>query len=271
MSTWTFDRRLIKTIIGLLLAASLTACGSSRLGKVTRSAPAQRSAIEIGGKKVTIKGPPGFCIDNQISQFSDDLAFILLGNCRVISPSAFGPSPKVKALLTASISGSGGDPDAGSGSIAGSLNSLDQFFRSETGRTALSRASDPGTVQVLETFQQDNTFFLRARDTSPGIVPGASDDYWRAYFDLQDQIVSVSVIGFQSDPISPDTGLATLREFARLIKDQNGVATTLVQTTTIEEPDEPEESEESKPRKKKKIRDPARTFWTLGLIRKLLN
>ncbi len=270
MSTWIFDRRLIKTIIGLLLVASLTACGASRLGKVTRSAPAQRSAIEVSGKKITIKGPTGFCIDNQISQFSEDLAFILLGSCKVISPSAFSPSPKVKALLTASISGS----DSSSGSIAGSLNSMDRFFRSETGRTALSRASDPGTVQVLETFQQDNTFFLRARDTSPGIVPGASDDYWRAYFDLQEQIVSVSVIGFQSDPISPDTGLATLREFAHLIKDQNGVASTPVQTARTDDPEEseePEEDEEPKPRKKKKIRDPARTFWTLGLIRKLLN
>lgn len=262
MSIWIFDRISIRTILAITLIAGVSACGSSRMGTVSR-APSPKSTIEVAGRTLNIKGPPGFCIDRQISQFGDDLAFILLGSCKVVSPSTFATSPKVKALLTASISGSDGG-----GSIAGSLNSMDQFFRSENGRTALSRASDPGTVQVLETFQQENTFFLRASDSSQGIVPGAANDYWRAYFDLNDQIVSVSVIGFESDPISPETGLTTLREFAHLIKDQNGVASTPVETLAVEEP---EETTTPKPARKKKIRDPGRSIWTIGLLRRLLN
>jgi hypothetical protein len=259
MSIWIFDRLSTKTIALILCAASLSACGSSRLGTVTR-APSPRNTIEVSGQSLNIKGPQGFCIDRETSQFSDDLAFVLLGSCKVVSPSAFAPSPKVKALLTASVSAA-----KNGSSIAGSLNSMDRFFRSETGRAALSRDADPATVNVLETFQQDETFFIRATDSSQGVVPGAANDYWRAYFDVNNQIVSVSVIGFQTDPISPDTGLTTLREFANLIKDQNGIATAPVQTAVVEEP------ETAEPTKEKKILKKGSTFWTLGLLRKLIN
>lgn len=194
----------------------------------------------------------------------NDLAFVLLGSCRVVSKRAFAPSPKVKALLTASVSGG----DAG-GSIASSLTSMDRFFRSEDGRSALSRSADPGTVRVLETFQQDETFFLRASDNSVGVVPGAADDYWRAYFDLNEQIVSVSVIGFKKDPITPDTGLTTLREFANLIKTKNGGVAAPITVAAIEPV---EDTVQPTPRKKKKrILDAGRTLWTIGLLRRLIN
>ncbi|MFT4715767.1 MAG: hypothetical protein ACI861_001056 [Paracoccaceae bacterium] len=259
MSIWIFDRFPVKTISLLLCVASVSACGSSRLGTVSR-APAPKNSIEVSGQTLNVKGPPGFCIDRETSQFSPDLAFVLLGNCRVVSPSAFAASPKVKALLTASISGTNNGA-----SISGSLESIDNFFRSETGRTALSRDADPATVDVLETFQQDQTFFIRATDRSEGVVPDAAQDYWRAYFDVNDQIVSVSVIGFQTDPITPEIGLSTVREFAGLIKSQNGIPTEPIQTAAVEE------QIAAEPPKKKKRVTAGNAFWTLGLLRKLIN
>jgi hypothetical protein len=265
MSIWTSSKRRIpRPVFWLLLAGGLSACASSpRLGAVSRG-PSPSDKIEVAGRVLNIKGPPGFCIDRQSSQIGDDLAFVLLGSCKVVSKRAFASSPKVKALLTASVSGG----EEG-GSIASSLTSMDSFFRSEDGRTALSRSADPGTVKVLETFQQDDMFFLRARDSSAGVVPDAADDYWRAYFDLNDQIVSVSVIGFKKDPITPDTGLTTLREFSNLIKSENGGVATPITVAAIEPV---EEATEPTPRKKKKkIRDTGRTLWTIGLLRKLIN
>lgn len=262
MSTWTFDRLPIKSLFLIFLAFTLTACGNARFSTMTRSPVSQRSSVEVAGRKLNIKGPPGFCIDRQISEFSEDLAFVLLGSCKAISPSALARAPEVKALLTASISGPGDG-----GSISSSLVSMDNFFRSETGRTALSRGSDPKSVQVLQTFHQGETFYLRASDNSEGIVPGAADDYWRAYFDLHDQIVSISVIGFEDDPISPDKGLETLQAFEVLLKDQNGIATDpVIAVTKIEE----EEPEERQPKRENKVRDTSNDFWTIGILRKLI-
>lgn len=265
MSIWTFRaKRFPRPVFWLLLAGGLSACASTPRSAGVGRGPSPSSKIEVAGRTVNIKGPPGFCIDRQTSQIGDTLAFVLLGSCKVVSKRAFAASPKVKALLTASVSGG----EEG-GSIASSLTSMDSFFRSESGRTALSRSADPETVRVLETFQQDEMFFLRASDNSAGVVPGAADDYWRAYFDLNEQIVSVSVIGFKKDPITPDTGLTTLREFSNLIKSQNGGTPAPITVAAIEPVEDPTEPAPRK--KKKKIRDTGRTLWTIGLLRKLIN
>ncbi len=278
MSTWISDPVRVRTCASLVaVAVVLAACSSSRLGTMSARSRNAPTTISVAGKNVVIQGPPGFCVDNKLSQTASDTAFVLLGSCDVVSPSPRAPRPAVKALLTASVSAN----SARISRIANSGPDLDRFFRSENGRTALSRSSDPGTVFVLDTFQKDDMFFLRASDTSRGIVPGASQDYWRAYFDLQGQIASVSVIGFRSDPLPPEKSLATLREFARLIRIRNGESATPVtpviplapavpapvpvavaQTETIPPP-------VPKPRVVKH-RSALGLFWSIGLLRKLL-
>jgi len=217
MSTWIFDRNTVKTILALTAIAGLTACGSSRFGSnAPRVAKVQKSTIEVAGTSIDIAGPPGFCMDQSASQVEYDTAFVLLGNCAVVSPKAGGGQPKVKALLTASVSGAGdsfsGEPET--------FAAMDRFFRSETGRTALSRSSDPGTVQILDSFENDGAFFIRASDASPGIVPDASPDYWRSYFAVNNLLVSVSVIGFTTSPLSPSVGLDTVRDFTKAMQGQ---------------------------------------------------
>lgn len=269
MSTWTFDRPLIKTIAVLLVATSVASCGSSRLGAprdgVTTRAN-NSNLVSVAGKNVVIEGPEGFCIDHETSQVGGDTAFVLLGNCQVVAPRFGAKRPEVKALLTASVSG--GEAASG-GRISDSLTGMDTFFRSETGRTALSRESDPESVEVLETFQQDDMFFLRARDTSAGVVPNATDDYWRAYFDLDEQIVSVSVIGFQTDPISADQGLTTVEAFARTIRAKNGVTNAVpiiepLEKQRYEPEEEPLETATAEKRPKGKLH-------SYGLLRRLFN
>ncbi len=259
MSIWIFDRTPIKITLGLVLIAGLTACGSSRTDTGRSYSTPQKTTIDVAGRNVVIEGPQGFCVDRETSQLGGDTAFVLLGNCAVVSPKTRAPEPKVRALLTASISNS--RPDVPT--VADSVNEMDRFFRSETGRTALSRDSEASTVEVLETFQRDDTFYLRASDTSEGIVPGAANDYWRSYFDLNGQIVSVSVIGFMSEPLSPATGLSTVQEFTDLIRSRNGATEFAAATEPVDEP-------ETTARTERPAKDTARTFWTLGLLRRIL-
>lgn len=261
MSIWISDAGLRPFIFGVLLLAGLTACAPARLGR-SGPAPTQKTTIQVSSKNLTIQGPPGFCVDNSITEVQADNAFVLLGSCAVVSPTSRAPEPDVRALLTASVSGAG----QGQSSIRASVATMDRFFRSEDGRTALSRNSDPGTVQVLDTFHKDGMFFIRASDSSQGLVPGASDDYWRAYFDLNDQIVSVSVIGFKSAPLNPDQGLLTLRQFAQTILTSNGVGPDPLPLAEIEE-EEPVQTAASQP-PRRKIR-PNDTLMNVGILRRI--
>ena len=223
MSSWIFDPRRIKTILALLVVTGLAACGGRGLGTIAAK-PSPTSTIQVAGKSLVIAGPPGFCMDKTASQIDFDTAFVLLGNCAVVAPGTNSGQPKIKALLTASVSGAGG----GISGITNSAKDMDRFFRSETGRTALSRVSDPGTVTILDSFENDGAYYLRATDTSPGIVPDASDEYWRAYFDLNGQLVSLSAIGFNDKPLSAATGLDTVRDFTGAMRRGNGVAPLVV-------------------------------------------
>lgn len=205
-------------LLAIVLFSLLSACvQDGRFGNVTGGFGSLSTRVKLSGETIIVEGPPGFCVDKQASEIGTDAAFLLLGNCAVVLPSLKKAEPKVKALLTATISA----PEQGSSSVAEAVQSMDKFFRSENGRTALSRSSDPGTVEVLDTFHKDGIFYLRARDTSAGIVPGAAPDYWRAYFDLRGQLVSVSVIGFVNSPLEPEVALRTLQEFAFILRGKN--------------------------------------------------
>ncbi len=292
MSIWISDLSRAKILFSLSALVVLTACGVGRFGKSSSPSFTTRSAtIDVAGKSVVVEGPRGFCMDKKTSETGGDTAFVLLGNCKVISPGFRSPSPQIKALLTASVARN----TDGLVGVSNSAVSLDRFFRSETGRTALSRSSDPGTVQILDSFERNGIFYLHASDSSPGIAPGASDDYWRTFFDLQDLVASISVIGFRSDPLTPEKGLATAEEFTRLLRLRNGVPasteapvmTTPVRTASTARPTpvtaQPTATPQPQPLAETTAtnppvasepivkRKPRNAFWSLGLLRKLVN
>jgi len=262
MSIWISDPKRIKVILICLAVMGLSACGGRNA--YTSAAKTQKSTIQVGGQTMVIAGPPGFCVDQSVSQIDATSAFVLLGNCGVVAPKSRGPSPKIKALLTATVSPSPTRTDP----VAQSAEAMDRFFRSEDGRTALSRSSDPGTVNILDTFENDGAYFLRVTDSSPGIVPNASPDYWRSYFGLKGQIVSVSVIGFQSKPLAPATGLDTVREFTRTLRANNSAAapvgTTIPPTVSVRKPSPPRIAPATTRSK------PGRILKRVGILRRLL-
>jgi len=210
MSTWISERRL--PAVFLCLGLAVAACVPGGPFATARDS----TTLTVGGTAVTVAGPEGFCIDPAATSETGDSAFALFGNCAAIAGRADMPQPELRAVLTVTVSGG-----EGAATIAGSIDALDGYFRSTAGRRALSRAGDPATVEVLETFQQEAVFYIHARDASPGFAPGMSPDYWRAYFDLAGRIVTVSAIGFDAAPLSRSEGLAALRGFAARIRAAN--------------------------------------------------
>ena len=51
-----------------------------------------------------------------------------------------------------------------------------------------------------------------------------SSKHWRAVFDVQGRIVSVAVLGFESQPISKRDGLIALQDFTGIIINHNSDA-----------------------------------------------
>lgn len=171
--------------------------------------------VVVAGKSVVIAGPQGYCIDTTATRSSDTGAFVLLGSCASISNSPRAPTPRTPGLLTASVSGTSG------AAIGSSLDRLQAFFTSTSGRAALARDGNTASVKILETRRQGEAFYIHARDTSSNSIAGISQDYWRGLFDVRGRIVTVSVVGFETRPMSDAIGLATLDAFAARIKAEN--------------------------------------------------
>ncbi|MEM9756207.1 MAG: hypothetical protein AAF914_09445 [Pseudomonadota bacterium] len=172
--------------------------------------------VEVTDDLVAIAGPRGYCVDTSATRDTGETAFVLLGNCAAISGSRFGPQPSDPAVLTATISAPG-EPDG----IAASLSELPEFFASTDGRQALSRTGDAETVAVIQSFALGEAFFVNATDTSPGVVPGTQDAYWRAYFDVGPRIVTLSILTLEGATIDDAAQLETLEAFVASVQAAN--------------------------------------------------
>lgn len=187
--------------------------GGLGLGAGGDDAPRQ---VQLTSDAITITGPSGFCVDPTATQNSGDTGFALLGNCAAISGSARAGQPDVPAVLTAAVSA----PSSGT-SLTANLGALDAFFRSEEGRTLLSRSGDADNVQILDTRTQSGMFLLHARDTSEGDMVGVATDYWRAYLDIGPRLATLSVLALEDTAVSNTQALATLTQFAAAVQGAN--------------------------------------------------
>ena len=198
----------MRTASGLIILCALTACGVPKeTGQTT---------IQVTQDRVTLAGPRGFCVEPSATRASLDEAFVIFGNCAAITGSPDEEQPDVPAIATASVTSSG----LSGASIEGSVKQLQAFLASDEGRRTLSRSGNPDTIEVIDSFAANGALFLHAKDTSPSILRGAANTYWRAYFDVRSSIVTISILGFQTIPLSSDDGLETLKGFAARIQSQ---------------------------------------------------
>ncbi|MDA8584782.1 hypothetical protein N9L47_00775 [Rhodobacteraceae bacterium] len=147
-----------------------------------------------------IAGANGWCVDPSVSRAGGDTAVIVLGSCAAIGQDALGPRPSVPGVVTVSVEREQLD--------APTPLELESFFVSDTGRAALARDGQAGSVDILETRAGEDRFIMQTEDRSA--LPGASPMTWRGLFDLDGRFVSVSLYGLSDQLIEPEDGLATV-------------------------------------------------------------
>jgi hypothetical protein len=211
--------------------ALLPGCVGGLGGGGTGGAPAE---AVVTSDQIVVIGPSGLCVDETATRSENDTAFVLLGNCAAISNSRRAAQPELPVVLTAAISEA-----SDGGSIAESLADLDPYFRSEEGLALLSRTQDAGSVNVIETLVEEDQFLIHASDTSTGAMEGVAQDYWRAYFDLDRRIATLSVFALDGETVTREDSLNALRAFSRTVRLANageGVATVSPQTAEAPAP-----------------------------------
>lgn len=191
----------------------LAACEGGLQGfegfNVTRSAP-ERIELPDG---LVVSGTRGWCVDTRTTRTDGETSVVVLGSCAAIARNAFAPRPDVPGVVTVSVESEAGDVPP--------VDILQGFLTSEPGRAALAHDGSAASVQILESRRSEDLLFLHVADRSSGRVPGASQDYWRALFNLDGRFVTVSLVGLIERPIEDPAGFETLVAQVDSIKSAN--------------------------------------------------
>ncbi|MEM9433567.1 MAG: hypothetical protein AAGA12_06555 [Pseudomonadota bacterium] len=197
--------------INALCLAFLTACDAFPLpGSGTDP------GVTVTRSQITLLGPTGYCVDPKSVQNSEKQAFAIFGNCAALSTGLFIPQPRERAVALASVSSLGLETPR----ISEAPDTFLDVITSDVGKVALSRTGDPETVEIFESFVDDGTVYIFLNDGSETAVPGTADRFWRAYFDVSDALITVSLQHFDEEPLSRSEGLSALRDFVRHFQDQ---------------------------------------------------
>jgi hypothetical protein len=170
--------------------------------------------VLVADRSVIVAGPPGYCVDRGLSRMGDDAAVVILGSCASIAGSADAPMPSAPAILTVTVAEEVG--------AVVDIGVLRAFLATRDGKAALSRSGDPDSVRILETRQAGDVIYIHARHNDAGDLPGVSDTYWRALFELNGRLVTASVVGLARRPITSDAGFDTLRSLTERLLRENG-------------------------------------------------
>ena len=211
MSTWTSSARR-----ALVLAAAL-ALGGCVMPFGGGPAPATMALTEGGP---VIAAPMGFCVDESQSHEAGTEAFVLFGSCASLSRSSDAERPPAKAVLTASVTAAA----PGAAPLAKSFKELERYFKSETGRAALSRTGDAATVKVVRTQVSGDALLIELTDSA---APGANRVQarsWRGLIEIGGRIISFSVLGLADEPLNSTTMRMLAGDFAAALRAANGVA-----------------------------------------------
>lgn len=199
----------------LVACAGLSACGDLTLPVPSLSGSGGENETIVTRDKVTLVGPHGFCVDPQSSRRGTASAFVVFGNCRAINGSQTAPQPRTNAVVTSTVRLA--DPSVPK--ISQSADQLSTFFDSNVGHILLSRGNDPTSVKILESGPAANgAYFIYIEDSSEGAPEGTANTYWRAYLDVQNSVVTLSVLSLDANPLSRREGLEIMRGFTSKIR-----------------------------------------------------
>lgn len=218
----------------MVTCAGLSACGDISLPIPNILGNRGESETTVTRDMVTLAGMHGFCVDPQSTRSSSASAFVVFGNCRAITGTQTAPQPRINAVVTSTVRL--GDPTVPR--IADSSGQLTDFFKSDVGRILLSRENDPSSIKVLESGPaRDGSYYLYVNDTGNGAPEGTEDTYWRAYLDVRNSVVTISVLSLETTPLSRNEGLEIMRGFTSKIHAS--------QTQTLEQNAEVQEVEQA--------------------------
>ncbi|WP_322894507.1 MULTISPECIES: dihydroxy-acid dehydratase [unclassified Yoonia] len=149
---------------------------------------------------LVVTPPAGYCSDPLSSR--PRAGFAVFAPCVTLGTEAALPAILGVATVQAG--------DAGSAMVAGDEADLRDFLTSPQGAGLLSNGGGGATISVVSSQAFDGQVTVHFRDSGAPPMEGLGKEEWRAFTDVSDRLVTVSVRALDDAPITAGRGAALL-------------------------------------------------------------
>lgn len=192
--------RLIK--LGTSLGACLFLLGCDVLPRIPLFAPAPETAptqLALSGG-IVAQGPNGYCVDRESSK--SEAGFALVVPCSLLDGDEESELPETPALITFQTA------QDGAILITGNEAALDALLQSDEGKALLGE----GDIELSDTLVDAGTVVALYDVKGDDQLDGLGNTIWRAFTDVNDRMMTVSVREYADRPLSDAEGQAILTE-----------------------------------------------------------
>jgi hypothetical protein len=232
-------------LFGYLLGAmALTGCeniGESRVeselarirgekGFAVISSTSSRAVFAVRGQRVTVEPPEGYCLDEGSIDVSRLAAFALVADCLDVQVAALetgsgaGMAREIAlphsfpGILTTSISG-----EPAFDQSQQSLDEFEAFIGTEQGRKLLGRGNGTVPGMVIATRKVGGALYVLVERQQTTGDEFLAPRFWRAFIDINDRLVLVTVSSFTDRPIGEDSMIGFLAHQIARLRSANGL------------------------------------------------
>ncbi|WP_118135797.1 hypothetical protein [Oceanicella sp. SM1341] len=207
-----------------------------------RRATRDEVLVSAEGRSVSLVPPEGYCVMRDSVQTAEQVVFTLMGECATPAAAAIDADDLPPGgLLTASVSYAplfrAQEPHGAS------LDALEEFLGSDRGLALVGRGGETERLQILESYRENDALLLLVEDSGAQVIPISAPRFWRAFLELNDRMVSVSVSTFRDRPSDDRQMLSLLRRFIAGLREANrpalveaGIAAAASPTETTVQP-----------------------------------
>ena len=183
------------------------------------SSNADRAVFAARGQRIVVQPPNGYCLDEGSVDVSRLAAFALVTDClqdrleELENGSGAGKVRKISlprsfpGILTVSISG---EPAFDHSQQA--LDGFEAFIRTEPGRKLLGRGNGTVPGKVIATRQVGGALYVLVEGRGTADDGFLAPRFWRAFIDINDRLVLVTVSSFSDRLIAEDAMMGFLAQ-----------------------------------------------------------
>jgi len=218
------------------------------------SASPERAVFMARGQRILVEPPEGYCLDEDSVAVSRNAAFALVADCLEYPQAALAEGGGAASnggaaalprsfpgILTVSISGA-----PAYGTEPGSLDAFEELLVSDSGLDLLGRGTNRQAGRVVATRRVGGALYVLIHEPVDETTSILAPNFWRAFLEVRDRLVLVTVSSFVDRPMAEDAMMGFLAQQMVRLREGNGlggdpeessIAAAMAASLTVPEPE----------------------------------